>query len=47
MAFAWNSQNDYMVKPWVKGIVTTPQDYGFPGIVVPLSIDIDQSMLPE
>ena len=47
VAFAWNRQNDYMVKRWVKGIITTPQDYGFPGIVVPLTIDIDQSMLPR
>ena len=47
VAFGWNSQNDYLVKPWVKGIVTTPQDYGFAGIVMPLTIDIDQSMLPE
>ena len=47
VAFGWNSQNDFLVKPWVKGIVTTPQDYGFAGIVMPLTIDIDQSMLPE
>lgn len=31
VAFAWNNINNYLVKPWVKGIVTTPQDSAFPG----------------
>ena len=47
VAFGWNSQNDFLVKPWVKGIVTTSQDYGFAGVVLPWTIDIDQSLLPQ
>ena len=46
-AFGWTSQNNYLIKPWVKGIVTTPLDSGFAGMQVPLSIDIDPSMLPQ
>jgi hypothetical protein len=42
----WNNVNAYMVKPWVKGIVQTPQDAGWPGDVAPLSITIDTSMIP-
>ena len=47
VTFAWNSVNNYLVKPWVKGIVTTPQDSDFPGSTVPTSIDIDTSALPQ
>ena len=46
-AFMWNTVNTYMVKPWVKGIQTTPQDAGWPGDVNPIGIDIDTSMLPK
>jgi len=46
VAFMWNNVNAYMVKPWVKGIVQTPQDAGWPGDVAPLSITIDTSMIP-
>lgn len=46
VAFAWNNLNTYLIKPWVSGIVKTPQDSGFAGIQEPLTIDIDQSMLP-
>ena len=46
VAFMWNNVNSYLVKPWVKGIVQTPQDAGWPGDVAPLSITIDTSMLP-
>ena len=46
-AFGWTSQNSYLIKPWVKGIVTTPLDFGFAGMQAPLSIDIDPSMLPQ
>ncbi|MHB0987881.1 MAG: peptide ABC transporter substrate-binding protein [Bellilinea sp.] len=46
VAFMWNNVNAYLVKPWVKGIVQTPQDAGWPGDVAPLSITIDTSMLP-
>jgi oligopeptide transport system substrate-binding protein len=46
-AFMWNNVNAYLVKPWVTGIVTTPQDSGFPGAIDPISIDIDTSMMGE
>jgi oligopeptide transport system substrate-binding protein len=46
VAFMWNNVNQYMVKPWVKGVVTTPQDHGFPGSNDPIMLDIDQSMMP-
>ncbi len=46
VAFMWNNVNTYLVKPWVKGAVLTPQDSGWPGIQVPLSITIDQAMMP-
>jgi len=46
VAFAWNNINSYLVKPWVKGIVTTPQDAGWPGDINPTSITIDTSMMP-
>jgi len=45
--FCWNSVNTYLVKPWVKGVVTTPQDSDFPGSTVPTSIDIDTAALPK
>jgi oligopeptide transport system substrate-binding protein len=44
--FMWNNVNSYMVKPWVKGLQTTPQDAGWAGVQAPLSIDIDTAMLP-
>jgi oligopeptide transport system substrate-binding protein len=47
VAFAWNNVNTYMVKPWVTGLVKTPQDSGWAGIQEPLTIDIDQSMMPQ
>jgi oligopeptide transport system substrate-binding protein len=47
VAFAWNNVNTYMVKPWVKGIATTPQDHGFPGSNDPTLLDIDTSMMPQ
>jgi oligopeptide transport system substrate-binding protein len=46
VAFMWNNVNSYLVKPWVKGLVLTPQDSGWPGDVAPLSISIDTSMMP-
>jgi oligopeptide transport system substrate-binding protein len=45
-AFGYNPLNHYLVKPWVKGIVTTPQDGMFPGDTVPWTITIDTSMIP-
>ncbi len=47
VAFFWNNVNAYLVKPWVKGIVTTSQDADWPGSTVPATIDIDTSMLPN
>jgi oligopeptide transport system substrate-binding protein len=48
VAFGWNNVNNYLVKPWVKGIVTTPQDSDFPGSTGGVTqIDIDTSMLPQ
>jgi oligopeptide transport system substrate-binding protein len=47
VAFMWNNVNQYLVKPWVKGLLTTPQDSDFPGSNDPLSIDIDTAMLPK
>ena len=37
----------YMVKPWVKGYKTYPQEHLFPGSVVPSAIDIDTAKLPN
>ncbi len=39
--FIWNNVNSYLVKPYVKGIKTTPQDSGWPGVIDPLSITIE------
>jgi len=46
VAFAWNNVNNYLIKPWVTGIVKTPQDSGWSGIQEPLTIDIDTTMKP-
>lgn len=46
VAFFWNNVNSYLVKPWVKGIVETPQDSGWVGDNDPLTITIDTSMVP-
>ena len=46
VAFMYNTINHYMVKPWVKGIKTTPQDSAWPGDIDPINITIDTSMLP-
>jgi oligopeptide transport system substrate-binding protein len=40
VAFFWNNVNSYLVKPWVTGLKTTPQDGMFPGDVVPTTITI-------
>lgn len=44
--FVWNNVNSYLVKPWVKGIIQTPQDSGWAGIQVPAAITVDTSMIP-
>lgn len=45
-AFGYNTLNHYLVKPWVKGFSTTPQDGTYPGDVVPWTITIDTAMMP-
>ncbi|NJN53896.1 MAG: hypothetical protein HC804_03545 [Anaerolineae bacterium] len=45
-AFMWNNVNSYLVKPWVKGIETTPTDSNYPGQINPIVIDIDTEMMP-
>jgi oligopeptide transport system substrate-binding protein len=45
-AFGYNSLNHYLVKPWVTGYMTTPQDHIFPGDLTPWTISIDTSMIP-
>jgi oligopeptide transport system substrate-binding protein len=47
VAFFWNNVNAYLIKPWVTGIVKTPQDSGWAGDTVPLSIDIDTAAMPK
>lgn len=47
VAYMWNNLNTYMVKPWVKGIVTTPQDTAWPGSLMPLTLDIDTAAMPK
>lgn len=47
VAYMWNNLNTYMVKPWVKGIVTTPQDTAWPGSLMPLTLDIDTEAMPK
>lgn len=39
-AFGYNSISHFLVKPWVKGIVTTPQD-AWPGSHTPLTVRIE------
>ena len=46
VAFMWNNVNSYLVKPWVKGILQTPQDSGWVGDNDPLTITIDTTMVP-
>jgi oligopeptide transport system substrate-binding protein len=40
-AFGYNSLNHYLVQPWVKGILTTPQDSDWPGGFAPWNITIE------
>ena len=41
-AFFWNNVNQYLVKPWVKGLALTPMDPGYPGQYVPVEIYIEK-----
>jgi oligopeptide transport system substrate-binding protein len=45
-AFGYNSLNHYLVKPWVSGYLTTPQDNSYPGDQTPWTITVDTSMIP-
>jgi len=45
-AFGYNTLNNYLVKPWVQGYLTTPQDGTYPGDITPWTITIDTSMVP-
>jgi len=45
-AFGYNTLNTFLVKPWVHGYQTTPQDSRFPGDITPWTITIDTSMVP-
>jgi oligopeptide transport system substrate-binding protein len=40
-AFGYNNLNHYLVQPWVKGIVTTPQDSDWPGGFAPWAITVE------
>ena len=44
---AWNNVNKYLVKPWVTGYKTYPQEHLFSGSVAPWTIDIDTAKLPK
>ncbi len=47
VAFVYNNVNRFLVKPWVKGVVTTPQDSDFAGSNQPWTLEIDSSMMPK
>ena len=42
----YNTVNQYLIKPWVTGIIKTPQDSGWAGDTVPTSIDLDLAAIP-
>ncbi len=42
VAFFWNNVNTYMVKPYIKNIVTTPMDSGWAGIYSAIGITIEK-----
>jgi ABC-type transport system substrate-binding protein len=42
VAFFWNNVNTYLVKPYVKGITTTPMDSGWAGIYAAIDITIQK-----
>ncbi len=43
VAFMWNNENTWLVKPWVTGVHTTSMDQ-YPGSYLPLDLDVDTSM---
>jgi len=42
VAFFWNNVNTYLVKPYVKNVVTTPMDSGWAGIYSAIGITIEK-----
>jgi oligopeptide transport system substrate-binding protein len=46
VAFMYNTKNHYLVKPWVKGWMASPQDAVYPGDMEPTSMYIDVPMIP-
>ncbi len=42
VAFFWNNVNTYLVKPYVKGVTTTPMDSGWSGIYAAIDITIQK-----
>ena len=47
VAFMYNTKNTYLVKPWVKGWMPSPQDSSYPGDMEPTSIYIDVASIPQ
>jgi oligopeptide transport system substrate-binding protein len=45
VAYMWNNENAFLVKPWVTGVTTTSMDQ-YPGSYQALSLDLDLSMKP-
>ena len=46
IAPAYNTVNQYLVKPWIKGLKPTPQDLVFPGSFSVTAIDMDTAAMP-
>ena len=46
VAPTYNTVNQYLVKPWVKGLKPTPQDMVFPGSYSVTAIDMDTAAMP-
>lgn len=42
--FGYNTSHTFLVKPWVTGFITTPQDNTFPGDWTPWTISVDTTM---
>jgi oligopeptide transport system substrate-binding protein len=42
--FGYNTSHPFLVKPWVTGFITTPQDNTFPGDWTPWTITVDTKM---
>lgn len=45
VAFMWNNENTWLVKPWVTGVTTTSMDQ-YPGSYLPLELNVDTSAMP-